>query len=212
MTHPYWPLFNLRVRTPRVELRCPGEEDLIALARLAGEGIHAPGEMPFLTPWSVGENVAQSVLQWHWRQRAAWTPDDWSLELVVVAGGEVVGTQGMAARDFRVVRVVHSGSWLGRRHQGQGLGKEMRAAMLHLAFAGLGAESAQSGAFVDNGRSLAVSRALGYREDGENIRNRQGVTTREVRFRLERPDWEKTSRDDIEIEGLEPCLAMFGAD
>lgn len=212
MTHPFWPLFDLRVRTPRVELRFPGDDDLIALARLAGEGIHGPDEMPFLTSWSVGEHVERSVLQWHWRQRAAWTPDEWTLDFVVVAGDEIVGTQGMSARDFRVIRMVHSGSWLGRRHQGQGLGKEMRSALLHLAFAGLGAEVAQSGAFADNGPSLGVSRALGYLEDGENIRNRQGMAAREVRFRLERAGWEKSSRTDIEIDGLEPCLAMFGAD
>ncbi|MGH9037249.1 MAG: GNAT family N-acetyltransferase [Acidimicrobiia bacterium] len=212
MPHPYWPLADLRVRTPRVELRFAGDDDLIALARLAGEGIHRPDEMPFLTPWSVRPNVEQSVLQWHWRQRGAWTPDAWNLDFVVVSDGEVVGTQGVGATDFRITRAVSSGSWLGRRHQGRGLGKEMRSAMLHFAFAGLGAEVAFSGAFIDNAASLGVSRALGYVEDGLNVRNRQGAGTRERRLRLERADWEKTRRQDVEIEGIEPCLAMFGLD
>ncbi len=43
----------------------------------------------------------------------------------------------------------------------------MREAMLHLAFAGLGAEEALSGAFEDNTASLATSRAIGYVENGE---------------------------------------------
>jgi RimJ/RimL family protein N-acetyltransferase len=212
MTHPYWPLFDLRVRTPRVELRVPGEEDLEALARLAGGGIHDDGTMPFLTPWTQGPNVERSVLQWHWRQRAAWIPEEWHLDFVVVAGGEVVGTQGVAGTHFPVTRQVRSGSWLGQRHQGRGLGKEMRSAMLHFAFAGLGAETARSGAFSDNAPSLGVSRAMGYVEDGYEIRNRQGVAAREVRFRLERAAWERTRRSDVEIEGIEPCRTMFGLD
>ena len=212
MTHRYWPLFDLRVRTPRVELRVPDEEDLDALARLAGEGIHDDGAMPFLTPWTLRPNVERSVLQWHWRQRGAWAPDGWNLDFVVLDGGEVVGSQGVGATDFAVTRQVRSGSWLGKRHQGRGLGKEMRSAVLHFAFAGLGAEVALSGAFSDNAPSLGVSRALGYQEDGYQVRNRQGVAAREVRFRLERAAWERTRRSDVEIEGIEPCRTMFGLD
>lgn len=210
MGNPYWPLFDLRVRTPLLELRGGTDEDLVALARLAGGGIHDPGTMPFLTPWSVRPDVERSVLQWHWRQRGAWSPAAWELPFVVFAGGKVVGTQGVGASDFLVTRAVRSGSWLGRRYQGRGLGTEMRAAMLHFAFAGLGAETAMSGAFLDNGASLAVSRRLGYEDDGYEIRNRDGEPAREVRFRLERAVWEKQRRDDIVMEGLEPCLPFFG--
>ncbi len=42
----------------------------------------------------------------------------------------------------------------------------MRAAVLHLAFAGLGAQHAVSGAHDHNTASLTVSRKLGYRDDG----------------------------------------------
>jgi hypothetical protein len=42
----------------------------------------------------------------------------------------------------------------------------MRAAVLHLAFAGLGAAEAVSGAFDDNAPSLGVSEKLGYESDG----------------------------------------------
>jgi RimJ/RimL family protein N-acetyltransferase len=210
MTHPYWPLFDLRVRTPRVELRPGNDDDLTALARLAREGIHDPEFMPFLQPWTRQAGLERETLKWHWRQRAEWSPGSWCLGFVVLAGGEVVGTQDLRGTDFAVTRTVSSGSWLGRRHQGQGLGKEMRAAMLHFAFAGLGAEVARSSAFFDNAPSIAVSRALGYEGDGIDVLNRGGEPVTSVRFRLGREAWEKTRREDITIEGLDPCLALFG--
>jgi RimJ/RimL family protein N-acetyltransferase len=110
---------------------------------------------------------------------------------------------------FRAVRSVETGSWLGRVHQGRGLGREMREAILHLAFAGLGAEEALSGAFDDNVASLATSRAVGYQENGEARGHRRDGSGRTIRFRLEREAWERRRRADIEINGLEGCLDMF---
>jgi RimJ/RimL family protein N-acetyltransferase len=65
-----------------------------------------------------------------------------------------VGQQEISARDFPVLREVSTFSWLGVRHHGSGIGTQMRAAVLHLAFAGLGATDAISGAFDDNIPSL----------------------------------------------------------
>ena len=42
-----WPFAALRVTTPRLELRYPDDDDLVALAHLAAEGIHDPASMPF---------------------------------------------------------------------------------------------------------------------------------------------------------------------
>ena len=80
--------------------------------------------------------------------------------------GSPIGVQDLEA-DIRAVRSVETGSWLGRAHQGQGLGRKMREAILHLAFAGLGTAEALSGAFEDNVASLAMSHAVGYEENGE---------------------------------------------
>ena len=96
-----------------------------------------------------------------------WSADKWTFTGAAFVDGEPIGIQDMAAEHFRAVRSVESGSWLGRAHQGRGLGREMREAMLHLAFEGLGAEEALSGAFEDNAASLATSRAIGYEENGE---------------------------------------------
>ena len=116
----------------------------------------------------------------------------------------------MHADRFAVTKAVGSGSWLGREFQGKRLGKEMRSAVLHLAFAGLGAEVAYSGAFDDNMASLAVSRSLGYVENGDRVHDREGTPAREIKFKLTRTAWEHTRRDDIRIEGLDECLDWFG--
>ncbi|HTT89689.1 MAG TPA: GNAT family protein [Acidimicrobiales bacterium] len=67
------------------------------------------------------------------------TTEVWALVFAAVVDGRPVGGQEMTGIEFPKVRTVSSFSWLGRDFQGQGLGQEMRGAMLHLAFAGLGA-------------------------------------------------------------------------
>jgi RimJ/RimL family protein N-acetyltransferase len=206
-----WPFAALRVRTPTLELRYPDDDDLVTLAHLAAEGIHDPGTMPFFVPWSRAESpdLERSVLQFNWGRRASLARDDWSLPLVVCAEGAPVGIQDMYAKQFAVRRTVESGSWLVERAQGRGIGTEMRAAMLHLAFAGLGAEEAHSGSFVDNPASAAVSRHNGYRPNGEEIVEREGRPARLQRWVLTRATWESRRRDDIAIDGVDACLPLL---
>ncbi|MFJ1610850.1 GNAT family N-acetyltransferase [Streptomyces sp. NPDC088253] len=166
LTH--WPLAGLLLTTPRLELRLPNLDDLAALASLAADGVHDPAVQPFTVAWTdVGpEQRARSVLQYHWRCWGEWQPGKWELNLVAVRDGIVVGTQGIGAQDFAVRREVGTGSWLGRGYHRQGLGTEMRAAVLHLAFAGLGAQHAVSGAYTDMQprwrfrASLAIARTV----------------------------------------------------
>jgi hypothetical protein len=49
----HWPLFGLRLLTPRLELRVPDHDDLGALADLAAAGIHDPQRQPFVAAWPV---------------------------------------------------------------------------------------------------------------------------------------------------------------
>jgi RimJ/RimL family protein N-acetyltransferase len=208
----HWPLFGLRLRTPRLELRLPGTDELDALAQLAADGVHDPGWTPFIVPWTdlPPAGRARSVMQFHWRTLADWAPQDWILQLVVFLDGAVAGTQSLMARDLAIVGEVSTGSWLGRRYQGQGIGTEMRAAVLDLAFTGLGAASAVSGAIVGNAASVGVSRKLGYQPNGLHrirVRDAGGV---EQRFALDRDRWEQHRAVPVEISGLEPCLPQFG--
>ncbi|GAA1223885.1 GNAT family protein [Kitasatospora nipponensis] len=209
-----WPLLGLRLTTPRLELRLPDGDELAALAEVAAAGIHPADRMPFLVPWTElpPTERARSVLQYHWARRGDWQPERWALPLAVRCGGTVVGQQTLSARDFAVLGTVQSSSWLGLAHQGRGIGTEMRAAVLELAFAGLGASEAVSGAFEDNPGSLAVSKKLGYQPDGlqrDVVRGRIATTTR---LRLARSGWHEHRRIPVTIEGLTPCLPFFGAE
>lgn len=207
-----WPLFGLGLRTPRLELRLPSPEQLAALGELAAEGIHDPAVMPFLTPWTDAPPLerARSVLQYQWSLWGSWTPRKWTLEFAVLVDGEVVGLQGIGATDYVVTREVGTGSWLGLRHHGRGIGTEMRAAVLDLAFAGLGAEFAVSEAASDNVPSLRVSRKLGYAADGLSRYSVRDLPTTHQRLRLDRSAWAAHRTVPVEIEGLEPCLPLLG--
>jgi RimJ/RimL family protein N-acetyltransferase len=209
----HWPLFELRVDTPRLTLRYPDDDDAVALANLAAEGIHDPAWMPFSVPWTdvAPPMLQRGSLQHVWRTRAEWTPEQWHLPLAVVADGRIVGVQAMLGSQFPILRTVSTGSWLGRRYQGKGIGTAMRSAILHLAFAGLVADHARSRAFADNDASIAVTRRLGYEETGRELVVRRDAPAWMVDFRLSRARWEQRRRDDITIAGLDPCLEMFGA-
>jgi RimJ/RimL family protein N-acetyltransferase len=208
----HWPLFELRVRTPRLELRLPGIEELSELAELSIDGVHAPDFMPFIVPWTDTPPIerGQQVMRYHWSKLGSWTADDWSLNLAVFRGGAVIGTQEISGRQFGVLREFITGSWLGRRYHGNGFGTEMRAAVLHLGFVGLGAEYAVSDAFEDNAPSLNVSRKLGYQPDGIQRLVRRGKPATEIRLRLGRKDWEANHKLDVDIDNLKKCLPLFG--
>ncbi|MBE1537512.1 GNAT family N-acetyltransferase [Actinomadura algeriensis] len=210
LTH--WPLFGLVLRTPRLELRLPDLPELDALGELAAEGVHDPKAMPFLVPWTDAPPAerARSTIRFHWRQLAEWTPEDWSMQFAVFLDGRVVGTQSVGAREFAVVREVGTGSWLGRRFQGRGIGTEMRAAVLAFAFDGLGAETAVSAAFADNPASTAVSRRLGYECNGLNRVRVRDERRLDQRFVLDRAGWERNRKVEVETHGLGPCLPFFG--
>ncbi|MFE7640070.1 GNAT family N-acetyltransferase [Kitasatospora sp. NPDC057518] len=211
----HWPLRGLRVSSPRLELRLPTEDELAEVADVAARGVHPPEERPFLTPW--GElppaERARHVVQLHWRRLGRWSAQDWALNLVAFHEGRPVGIQDMRAKEFGVRREIVSGSWLGLEYQGKGLGTEMRAAMLHLAFAELGTRSARSLSFADNHSSLAVSRRLGYRGDGIDRDVLDGRVVVSQRLRLTPEAWAGHARTPVTVTGLdEGCRALFGLD
>lgn len=218
-----WPFFDLEIRTPRLTLRVPHDRTLEALADVAVRGIHGPDRLPFNTPWSVAPpaDVRRGLYQWVWRSRAELTADHWRIPFAVFEADtdRVVGTQDVFADRFPLLRTFGTGSWLGLAHQGRGIGKEMRAAVLHFGFAGLAAERATTGAWEDNPASQRVTSALGYEPNGVTVLPRprlqdgqpgEDEPVRELLYALNRERWEQQRRDDIEIVGLEPCLALLG--
>jgi RimJ/RimL family protein N-acetyltransferase len=211
--HP-WPVFELRIRTDRLELRLPTDDELVELCNLARAGIHPPEEMPFSIAWTDRQSpeFERSFMQYHWHNRADWQPARWVLELGVWADGRLVGSQGLFAENFAVLRNVGTGSWLGRAYQGQGIGRAMRGAVLALAFDHLRAEWASSTAFVDNHASAAVSRALGYMENGRDRGAPRGEARELVRYRMTLDQWRSRNRPPVEVSGLEAALDLFGID
>jgi RimJ/RimL family protein N-acetyltransferase len=190
----------LRLRTARLELRLASHEELVALGELAVAGIHPPEEMPFGVAWTDTVTV-ESFVAHHEEKLAAWQPDDWTLNLVTFLEGVPIGSQGVMAEDFARTRVVGTGSWLGRAYQGRGFGTEQRAAVLELAFGGLGARAALSGALEGNAASSRVSEKLGYRIVGTSTVSPRGVPMPHTDFRLEAADWPGYP---VELEGLDP--------
>ncbi|WP_326603860.1 MULTISPECIES: GNAT family N-acetyltransferase [unclassified Streptomyces] len=212
MDRRHWPLYGLRIRTPRLELRLPDLELLDDLSTVAADGVHAPDTMPFTVPWTDGPPAerGRGVYQHVLGTVANWSVRNWVLSLAVLHEGKVVGRQDLGAADFAVTGEVSTGSWLGLAHQGQGIGTEMRAAVLHLAFAGLGARTATSSAMTDNPRSLGVSRRLGYLPDGLEVAALRGAPVTLQRLRIDRDRWAEHRTVDVRIEGLDACRKDFG--
>jgi RimJ/RimL family protein N-acetyltransferase len=196
-----------------LEIRLPSDDDCLRLIDVIDRGIHDPATTPFLNPFTdtPAPQRQRDSLQWWWSRRANWSPAEWCFTGAVSVDGVLVGVQDVMAENFSALRTVKTGSWLGREYQGRGLGREMRAAILHFAFAGLGAVEADSGAFHDNAASLATSRSLGYVENGQELALRRGQPDRVIKMNLDRATWTALARDDIEVEGLDGCLDMFGA-
>jgi RimJ/RimL family protein N-acetyltransferase len=95
-------------------------------------------------------------------------------------------------------------------YQRQGIGAEMRAAVLQFAFDHLGARRARTSAFTDNVASNRVSRRLGYRADGSETLARRGQPADLVRFVLE-PAWFVRPGWTLEVSGVAGCLGLLGA-
>lgn len=209
-----WPLFGLEIMTPRLVLRPVRDVDLPGLAQAALDGVHDPERTPFGVPWTDAppEDLPRNLASFQWSLRNRVSPGNWAIAFAVHFEDRVVGSQDLSAHDFTHRRTVNTGSWLTRSVHGQGIGTEMRAALLLFAFDVLGAEWAESGAASWNEASLKVSKKLGYEPNGvTRVAPRPGESVDEQRVRLKkssfiRPDW------SITVRGAEPALDQLGID
>lgn len=206
-----WPPLGLTLTTPRLVLRSIRDGDIADAVEAALSGISEPGCSPFSTPWNEfpAEKLGPNMAQWYWRCRAGVTPEAWTLLLGIWHNGEFVGCQDLEATDFATLKTVTTGSWLRKSAQGQGLGKEMRAAVVSYAFDHLKAEVAESEAAVWNERSLGVSRSLGYETNGVARASWGGKVQEVQKVRLtpatyKRPGW------TLKVEGHEATAKFLG--
>jgi len=212
VTHPLFPLLDLRLFTGDLELRIPREDELPAFAEVVERGIHVPDEMPFGIPWTDQPTRERNLSSYRWwmGSRANFAPEAWTLTLGVWEHGRPVGFQDLRADQFPVLRTVATGSWLGLEFQRRGIGRQMRQAVLGLAFDHLGAEVAETEAFLDNPASNRVSLAVGYEPNGFGRLAPRGVARETQRFRLTVEGWRARPRPTVSVEGLKACLELFG--
>lgn len=208
-----YPPLNLAVRTPRLTLAAATDDLLERLVPVVRAGVVTDDESPFDDPASLYEESPTREWQWMrriWAGRSRVEAAFWRLYFVICDGDEPVGMQDLIGADFAALGTVHSFSWLAPAARGRGLGKEARAAILHLAFAGFDAREAASDAFTDNHASNGVSAALGYSRNGTEWCTRRGEAAELVRWRLTRADWVPRRRADIELSGVEECKPVLG--
>ncbi len=212
MANEHWPLFDVEVRTPRLSLRYLDDALAAELVSVAAQGVHDPLTMPFLVPWTdlPSPQMEQEAMRFYWRTRASVRPESWNLQFAVVVDGEVVGACDLGSEHFGALRQFTTGSWLGLRFQGRGLGKEFRMAALTLGFDGLGAEVALTGMWHDNRASLGVTESLGYDFEGKRRALRRGVADEMLGYRMTRSHWETIRRDDIVLVGVDRARSVLG--
>ena len=193
-----WPPHQLVLRTPRLRLRGLTEQLALELAEMLPADVELDPALP------LGDR-AVGVLQAYSRTVATWSREDWVLPFAVCSDEGLVGLQGLEGRQFAVRREVETHSWLVPTARGRGIGREMRAAVLGLAFGPLGATRAVTEAWADNGPSLGVSRSLGYLPNGAKVVLRGGLPDVMVGMVLTEPDL-----PPVDVTGLEPCLPLLG--
>ncbi|MGH8791902.1 MAG: GNAT family N-acetyltransferase [Stackebrandtia sp.] len=210
--HNYPPL-NLRVTTPRLELAGATDDLLDRLAPLVRDGKAMAEPAPYDDPMSLYEKDPEKrVTKWLqgiWKGRGKVDPNFWRLYFVVLVDGTPVGMQDLTGDRFSTFGTVVTFSWLSTEARGQGLGREMRQAVLQLAFDGLEAKEAGSDAFMDNRGSNGVSRALGYEPNGTTWDSRQGKAGLLQRWRLTREAWQPHRRADIKIQNIDATKATL---
>jgi RimJ/RimL family protein N-acetyltransferase len=209
----YAPL-DVRVSTPRIELVGATDDLLGELQHVVRAGRAVSDPAPFDDPMSLYEEDpdvrVRKWLQGVWRGRGSVTADFWRLHFVVLVQGRPVGMQDLIGDQFGTYGSVVSFSWLDSDLRRQGYGTEMRHAILHLAFEGLGASEAATEAFQDNPGSNGVSRSVGYRENGVLWATRRGEPGLMQRWRITRQGWEGHRRSDIELRGSAECKEVLG--
>lgn len=211
MTHAYWPLFDLRLTTADLTLRPLREGDLVRLAEIQPPDLELDPSATRIE--SVPEDIGRGIMafQGYWKTYGSWRPESWALPFAVFLGDDLIGTQTLEGEDFPRLREVDSASFLVVSARGQGFGKQMRRAVLALAFGPLGAERAITSAWHDNHASLGISRALGYLPNGESRHVRGDEVDRMVYLALSRADWlAQGQAAGVEIDGFEPCRPLFG--
>lgn len=206
------PLLALRITAGPVELRGITDDLLGPIADLALD-IHDPDFMPFFGPWSLSppHDMPRVVAQYYWGLRASFSPAKWNADFAVFYDGELVGCQGFSTSDYLILRSGETGSWLGRRFQGKGIGTAMRQVICAFLIDHVDAQRITSAAFADNPASLAVSRKTGYADNGSEPFNRMGKPATLRRIALDPASLVRYPHE-LTVQGLPEFRKSIGLD
>jgi len=209
-----YPPLDVRIVTPRLELRGATDDLLERLVPIVRSGKASDDPPPYDDPfWAYESDPDVRVHKWLqgvWRGRGTVKPELWRLHFVVIVDGEPVGMQDLIGDQFDSFGTVETFSWLSSDARQRGIGTEMRSAVLHLAFEGLGAEEAHSEANANNAGSNGVSKRLGYEGNGTAWATCDGQPVLGQRWRIGRQTWAAQRRSDITMSGVVECRAALG--
>lgn len=214
-----WPLWGLRLTHGDLELRVVRDADAVALGRIIHTVLpeDTAHHLPNLTVNAIAPTEEETVrrsLQYQWSLRASVSPSSWALPFAVVESGRVVGSQDLRAESFATLREVDTGSYLVADARGRGIGTRMRAMVLELAFAHLGALSATSSHVEGNDASRRVSLRCGYEPDGVRLVEFRGRRLIDHRLRLDAARWADVRPawlDEAAVDGVDAVLPLLGA-
>ena len=206
----FWPFSELRIRVGEVVLRGVTDADIGPLLSVLPADLELDPRLQVFSSLPTADDRERRFAAGLWRHRGQWSIDSWCLDLAVEHAGEVVGIQSVEGDDFPVLCTVDSASWLATHVRGRGLATAMRTGILALAFDHLGAQVAVSSAESSNAPSLAVSRRLGYVDNGVGRVHGADGRVDLQHLRLSRESWRAASHEDVHIERVEACLPWFG--
>ncbi|MGA8248437.1 MAG: GNAT family protein [Nocardioides sp.] len=204
-----WPFFDLRISCGEVLLRGVTDADLDPLLAVLPDDLEMDPSRERFAGLDGATDRRRLFTSEIWRHRGTWSPASWCLDLVVEVDGRSVGVQALEGDEFPLLRTVDSFSWLSTDVRGRGVATAMRAGVLALAFEHLGAVAAVSSARTDNAASLAVSRRLGYADNGLSRTNTPTGVSELQHVRLTREAWQPGQRPAA-VSGVEACLPWFG--
>lgn len=208
-----FPPFGLELRCGDVTLAGTRPEHVGDLIAAAKAGVFDPSlPMPFVFDWPSLPDQDLNMWQHCWKVWSAFTPEKWGLKLSIMVDGHAIGCQDIFNKGgFLQTRQLETGSWMGSRHQGNGIGTRIRQMAAMFCFDHLGAEELTSGYIDGNVKSAGVSRKVGYVDNGQRrLASGDG-------YRLERlvrltPDALVRPDEPLEVRGVEAFRRFIGLD
>jgi len=185
---------------PSLTLRYPNAGDAPALFRI--------GRDPAVTRFfSWGPYTSESEPAAYIADLARQRERGERLEFLIARGDEAIGVTGLSELSHRDRRAV-VGTWLGRAHWGTGANREAKALIARLAFGVLALERLGAYTDLENPRSQAALRGIGFSREGVlRCWHRHGDQVHDVIvYSLLKREWERSAlaSEQVSVRGAPP--------